>query len=173
MNTPVLCVIDIQREYNTPARPFYIPGIEASLANAEILLQHARAKKWDVVHVQHLQSEGIFKRGDALADFIAEFKPLPGETVAEKGDFSSFSSETFRNFLETRRDREIVVIGYGTTMCCISTIIDGYHRGFKMALVTDASNAKPTANYASPELHRAACEIIQTFGRLTHTKDLL
>lgn len=168
----VLCLIDIQREYNTEGRAFFIPELQRSLSNAQNVLKHARNQKWPIVHVQHLQEKGIFAKGNPLADFIEGFEPLKGEAHVTKGDFSSFSSPEFTEFLKAHKDKEILVVGYGSTMCCLSTIVDGYHRGYKFQLLTDATAAKPTPNYSTDDLHRAACEILGTFCKLTKTAEL-
>jgi nicotinamidase-related amidase len=116
--------------------------------------------------VQHLQEKGIFAKGDANANFIDGFEPASGETHVTKGNFSSFSSPEFTNFLSPHKEKEIVVIGYGSTMCCLSTIIEGYHRGYNFTFVTDASAAKPTASHNTEALHKAATDILSTFCKV-------
>jgi ureidoacrylate peracid hydrolase len=159
----VLCVIDVQKEYNTDGRPFCIPNIQNSLAKGQEVLKFAREKRWPIVHVQHLQESGIFAKGDTHANFIDGFEPALHETSIAKSNFSCFSSKDFCQFLEKHKDKEVVVIGYGSTMCCLSTIIEGYHRGYKFVYVRDASAAKPTAAHSSEELHKAAVDIVSTF----------
>ncbi len=159
---PTLCVIDIQREYNTADRPFYIQGIEASLKNAKALLEFARKNEWRIIHVQHLQDGNIFSRSNVYSNFIAGFEPQREELVCVKNNFSSFSSQEFTNAVSENRSSDLVLIGYGSTMCCLSTIIDGYHRGFNLTFVADASTAKPTPILNSTTLHGSAVEILTT-----------
>ena len=140
-----LVVIDIQREYISPGRSFNIQGISPSLQNAYDILQFARQASWPIVHVQHLQNGDLFGRDSATADFIDGFVPLESEALAVKSNYSSFSSPEFQRFAQDYSDHELVVIGYGTTMCCLSTIVDGYHRGYRFALVKDATAAKAAA----------------------------
>lgn len=169
----ILCVIDIQKEYNSPNRPFYIPGIEDSLQNASRVLDHARANGWEILHVQHLQDGSIFSKEGSYSGFIDGFEPKSDEKICIKDNFSSFSSADFCRALENRTDAEIYIIGYGSTMCCLSTIVDGYHRGYNFTFISDASNAKPTQNLDSKTLHKSATEILQTFSKIKFTKDLL
>lgn len=42
----ILVLIDIQKEYVTPGRPFYLSGIEPSLENSRQLLEFARKNDW-------------------------------------------------------------------------------------------------------------------------------
>lgn len=169
----ILCVIDIQKEYNTVGRPFHINEIEESLNNASAVLNHARKNNWDIIHVQHLQEGSIFSKNSPYAGFIEGFEPRENEVVCIKDNFSSFSSPEFRDALDGKENSQIYVLGYGSTMCCLSTIIDGYHRGYKFTFVTDASNAKPTKCLNSRKLHEAANEILQAFCSTKLTKEVL
>jgi hypothetical protein len=56
------------------------------------------------------------------------FVPESGEPIAMKNDFSSYSSVQYRELLATSEGRDLYLIGYGSTMCCLATIVDGYHR---------------------------------------------
>ena len=49
----VLILIDIQQEYNTEDRPFYLHGIKPSLENCRRMLQFARDNDWEIIHIQH------------------------------------------------------------------------------------------------------------------------
>lgn len=165
-----LVVIDVQREYVAPGRSFNIRGIGPSLRNAYDMLQFARQAGWPIVHVQHLQSGDLFGRDSAAADFIDGFAPSASETLAVKENYSSFSSPEFERFVRERGDHEFVVIGYGSTMCCLSTIVDGYHRGYRFAFVKDASAAKASDGLTEESLHIHAVAILQPFARITETK---
>lgn len=165
-----LVVIDIQREYIAPGRRFQIQGIGPSLKNAYTMLRHARDHGWPIVHVQHLQEGDLFNRSSDTSDFIDGFVPETGEVVAVKGNYSSFSSPAFVNFAADHPNHELVIIGYGTTMCCLSTIVDGYHRGHRFALVTDACAARAARGHSEASMHDHAVAILEPFARLTSTE---
>lgn len=164
-----LIVIDIQREYTIPGRTFHIKSIGASLNQAYTMLQFARMEGWPIVHVQHLQDGEIFNPASDTSDFVDGFAPEPGEVHAIKGNFSSFSSPAFCKFIEAHADHEFVVVGYGTTMCCLSTIVDGYHRGYRFALVEDACAARSVRDHSEISMHRHATAILEPFARITRT----
>ncbi len=163
-----LVVIDIQREYVLPGRLFHISSIGPSLSNAYAMLRYARSQNWPIVHVQHLQDGDLFNRASANSDFVDGFVPERGETHIVKGNYSSYSSPEFVQFVDEHRDHEFVVIGYGTTMCCLSTIVDGYHRGQRFALVEDACAARAAGGHSEASMHQHATAIIGTFARLTN-----
>lgn len=161
---PVLIVIDIQREYVTDGRPFRIKSIDASLGKAKIMLDHARANGWIVCHVHHVQDSGVFARGSEFVKPVVGFEPKAGEQIFEKGNFSCYSSKDYASFMGQNRDSEMVVIGYGSTMCCLSTIIEGYHLGHHMTFVKDASAAKASAEVSEEDNHRVMSDALKTFA---------
>ena len=165
-----LVVIDIQREYIAPGRRFQIQGIGPSLKNAYTMLRFARNQGWPIVHVQHLQDGDLFNRTSDTSDFIDGFVPEAGEVLAVKGNYSSFSSPDFVKFVAAHPDHELVVVGYGTTMCCLSTIVDGYHRGHRFALVEDATAARAARGHSEASMHDHAVATLEPFARLTRTE---
>jgi ureidoacrylate peracid hydrolase len=170
---PVLVVIDIQKEYTTPGRSFYLETAGPSLHNAARVLAHARSNRWEVVHIRHLQDGEIFNSKSELAGFVAGFEPAAGETEIAKGDFSCYSAPRFAELMKERLERPVYVIGYGSTMCCLSTIIDGYHRGQKFTFVRDASCARRTPNFDEQSTHAYATDILTTFSKVVETSHVL
>lgn len=166
-----LVVIDVQREYITPGRGFHIAGIDHSLKNAKRMLDHARAQGWPIMHVQHLQDGELFNRTSEFSHFVEGFHQLEGEDVAAKSKFSAFSSPAFAKFAQDHADDEFLVIGYGTTMCCLSTIIEGFHRGHQFTLVEDACAARAAQAFSEESMHEHAVAILSTFARISCTDD--
>lgn len=168
-----LIVIDVQNEYVTPGRPFNIEGIAPSLEQLKSVLGTAREKNWPVVHVRHLQAGSIFNPESNLSDFVEGVSPNLGEYSVQKSNFSCFSSPEFVNFVEKYSDHELVVVGYGSTMCCLSTIVDGYHKGFKFSFVQDASASKAIGGLTEAGLHTHAVAIISTFAEIKSAGDFV
>lgn len=171
MKKRTLVVIDIQKEYTTPGRPFYLEQAGPSLKKAKEVLEGARLRGWPVVHVKHLQDGDLFSRTGAFSGYVDEFTPLPGETEIVKGDYSCYSSPEFAR-LAAAAEGELVVIGYGSTMCCLSTIVDGYHRGGKFLFVKDASSAKRTATLDESSVHRTVTEILSIYSKVVSAEEL-
>lgn len=172
-DTRLLLVIDIQKEYQAAGRPYYISGIEASLANARRVLDHARKYNWPIIHVKHLQEGDLFGKLSPLSDYIAGFEPRPGETECVKSDYSCYSSQDFSERMERHPAGEIVVVGYGSTKCCLATIVEGYHRGQKFLFVKDASAAKRSSAFGESSLHAHAVDILAAYSKITDTELLL
>ncbi len=165
MSLPVVCMIDIQKEYTSEERSFFIPGIDVSLKQAHTLLVESRKKGCPIIHVKHLQTGEIFNKESPYSDYVSGFEPLSGEHEIIKDNFSCFSSSMFTELLAQYSDRDIVIAGYGSSMCCLSTIIEGYHRGYRMVFAKDASSAKPTTVHTSTQVHQVMSDVLSTFAR--------
>jgi len=173
MSKDVLLLIDIQKEYNTETRPFYIEGIEYSLKNAKKLLENARENNWEVIHVKHIQNGSMFSNDSEYSDYIDGFSPRKNEREFIKNNFSCFSNPQFSEILQKLVDSNIMIIGYGSTMCVLSTIIEGYHRGNKITFVHDASNAKADANKSELEIHSVMTSVLSRFAKIISADDIL
>lgn len=160
---PILVVVDVQKEYVTEGRPYFINGIGPSLERARESLAAARAAGWEVLHVRHLQDGDLFGRGSAFSAFVPGFEPRPGEPEFIKGDYSCYSSPEFAAKMKESLGRPVYVVGYGSTKCCLATIIDGYHRGQELFFVSDASDAKRSDRFDERSLHEHATDILRSY----------
>jgi ureidoacrylate peracid hydrolase len=162
----IVFAIDIQREYVTEGRRFHIAGIESSLANARKVIEGARDAGVPVWHVQHVQDGSIFDRNSEYVDFIGGFEPLEGEPVFQKDLYNAFSTPELAQAVIEAKPEEIVVIGYATGLCCISTIIDGTHRGHSFTLVEDATGTKSANGISEDDMHQSAVNVIRQYAQV-------
>jgi nicotinamidase-related amidase len=168
----VLVLIDIQQEYTTVGRPYYLKGIEPSLANCRQLLTHARNSNWDICHVQHSNGEDApkFAPNTSYFDFVAGFEPKADELHVIKRDFSCYSSVEFSDYLAQvtqSPDYKIYIIGYNTVMCCLSTLEEARRRGKNMYFVEDAALAKSIEDKSEHEMHKIMLGIYKAKGLAT------
>ena len=177
---PLLIAIEIQREHTTLGRPYFMEGTDESLENCRAVLTHAREKNWSIAHVRHEQPGSIFGQSHAATQFVKGFEPLPHEHLFTKGNFSCYSNPGFEQFMETSRPEQVYLIGYSSLMCCLSTIVEGYHRGHELSFVTDASLARatpnaqrPTPNAEEKTAHMHATHIISFYAFLVETSEVL
>lgn len=166
----VLILVDIQKEYNTPGRPFYLNGIEESLANCKKILLHARKHNWEVVHIMHSNKNkpatDRFMPGTEYFNFIDEFEPSSAEHCFIKTDFSCYSSEKFAAYMDELHindsDSKIYMIGYNSTMCCLSTLEEARRLGHKYNYIFDASYAKAFDGLSEIETHNFMMKLYKT-----------
>jgi nicotinamidase-related amidase len=167
----ILLAIDIQNEYITPGRPFFIESIQPSLDRCQTVISKAREQKIPIWHVVHKQSGPVFGHNSKYSDFISGFEPRPGELVFEKDQYSCFSSHVFREACEQFSPREIFIIGYGTSYCSLSTIIDGIHRGYSFTAIEDAMAAKAMPYASEHEMHESAIRIMKGYAKTLNSQD--
>ena len=170
---PTIVLIDVQNEYVTPGRPFFLQEVRPSLDNIQRLLTQARKLFWKVIHVQHFQDGPLFNPNDVYSDFISEFSPRSDEEIIVKNKLSPFTNPAFEQAISAASG-EILIAGYGSTMCCLATVVDAALFGRKFTFVHDASWARaPGPDFTEAETHRHATAIIGIHGRLQTTDALL
>lgn len=170
---PVLVLVDVQKEYVAKGRPFCLETIGESLKNLERLLDFARRNGWTIIHVRHQQNSEYFAYGSPYSEFIDGFEPKGDEICLEKSNFSCFSNREFQAMADKKRHDEIIIAGYGTTMCCLSTMIDAHHRGHEFTFVSDATCARRTPRFDEQDMREHIVDIIGAFGNLTTTDEIL
>jgi ureidoacrylate peracid hydrolase len=173
LETPLLIAIDIQREYITPGRPYCLNGVDESLENCRDILAHARARRWQIAHVRHVQPGPLFNENHAATQFVKGFEPLPHEYLFTKNNFSAYSNTGFARFMEHSRPEQVYIIGYNSLMCCLSTIIEGYHRGHELTFVKDASLARATPAANEAEAHVHATHIISFYANVMAADEVM
>ena len=173
IDMPVLVLVDVQKEYITEGRPFCLETIGESLNNLRRLLTHARSRGWKIVHMRHQQNAECFSYGSEYSDYIDGFGPQGNELDLVKTDFSCFSCPEFQALVDRARHQEIILAGYGATMCCLSTLIDAHHRGYEFTFVTDATCAKRSARFGEQDMKEHIVDIMAAFANLTTTDELI
>jgi ureidoacrylate peracid hydrolase len=176
MSQPTLILMDIQREYTTAGRPFYMQGIAPSLSNAKRLLDQARAHGWSVIHVQHLQNGPVFNLDGEYGAFVPGFEPEHGEAHVIKSKLSAYTNVSFQMLIDAAlaRGTELIVAGYGSTMCCLATVTSGALFGHRYTFVHDASWARSSGpECPEAEVHRYATATLGLHAKIASTGDIL
>lgn len=109
--------------------------------NIRLILNHWRNAKRHVVHVKHVSDnpESVFFRSSLGSGFLDELKPLPSETVVEKGKSSAFSDTFLDEVLNQASCSKIVLVGFTANECIDATAQDASARGYTTFVVSDAT----------------------------------
>ena len=114
-----------------------LPGrCDAALDQCRLLLAHWRRHHWPVLHLKRIARATWFE--PALADWMDDFRPLPGELAFEHALPSAYSSSRFAEYMRNVRPDTSVLIGLSLDQTILSTAIDGFHRDFRHHVVADA-----------------------------------
>ncbi len=132
-------LIDYQHEYR--AGPLALPGETAASPAARRLRDWADRADVAVIHVLHRAPAGapLFGEGSPGEAPLAGLAPAAGETVIYKRLPSAFAGTGLADVLAAKGIDTLLIAGYMTHNCVDSTAREAFHRGFRVAVVADAS----------------------------------
>ena len=101
------------------------------IKNIKNLIDVARENYVEVIYVKHDGGmESGMTRGDVGFGIIDELKPMNGEKVFVKELNSAFSSYSFKRYLRSKNERDLIIVGLQTEFCIDATIksavVEGY-----------------------------------------------
>ena len=156
-----LIVIDVQNEYFTPSGlAITHPPAAQSLGHITRAVHAAQAAAVPVVVVQHELPVGapIFASGSEgwkLHPDIAAFTP---DLLVQKTLPSVFARTPLADWLQERQIDTLSIVGFMTHNCNASTVFEGFHRGYTVEVLSDATGALAYSNDAgsasAEEIHR-------------------
>lgn len=175
-----LLVIDIQEFYFEGGRLALVGPVEAS-EQARTLLDRFRAKKWPVIHVQHLpkgQPSPSPDAGDPQYRIRPNVRPLPGETVIGKHFPNSFRDTELLATLRKAGVTKLVICGMQTHMCVEAAARAAADLGFDVTVVHDACATRALSfdgtDVPAAQVHAAALAALSgTYARVVSTAELL
>ena len=135
-----LLIIDIQNDY-FPGGRIELAGAMQAAENARKVLDHFRANKLPVIHIQHIALQPaatFFLPGTPGAEIHPLVAPLAGETIFQKHYPSSFRETGLLEHLKAQGITELVVVGMMTHMCVDTTVRAAFDLGFKCTVIHDA-----------------------------------
>jgi nicotinamidase-related amidase len=75
--------------------------------------------------------------------------------------------------MESAYHDQVYIAGYNSLMCCLSTLVDAFHRGHRLNFVADASLARKTKSADEHEAHRHATDILSIYANIVTTEQVL
>ena len=154
-----LLVIDVQNEYFTGKLPVSYP--QGSLDKILQAMDSAHAHGVPVVVVRHAAKgdRGVFKAGTEQWNLHTQVAARPADLLVDKNLPSSFAGTGLEQWLRDNEIDTLTVSGYMTQMCCDSTARDGFHRGYGVEFLSDATGTltigNDTGKVADKDLHNA------------------
>ena len=143
MNT-ALVLVDIQQDYFPKGRMEVVGAVEAGRAAIK-LLDHFRAKKLPVVHVQHISTRAdatFFLPDTEGINFYEGVRPLAAEAVVRKHFPNSFRDTNLHEYLESQKIKELVICGMMSHMCIDATVRAAFDGGYTCIVAHDACAAR-------------------------------
>lgn len=181
MSKQALIIIDIQNEYFENGNLTLVNPVEASL-NAGKVLEHFRAKKLPIAHIQHLSADPealpIFVEGTLGAEIHENVKPLDGEQIFQKYYPNSFRETGLGEYLKGNGVTEVIITGMMTHMCVDATTRAAFDFGYKCTVIGDACASKDLEingkTVKADDVHHAFLAALEFFyGEIKTTDEFL
>jgi hypothetical protein len=149
-------------------------GISArEVARCLALLQLWRTELWPVLHLKRVAQAAWFDPEPNLSDWAPAFRPRPGEMVFEHPLPSAYSCSRFAEFMASMRGIHCLMAGYSLDETILATVVEGFHRSHRFAIVGDAVLCAPSGT-ADPERYRVAMTCaIGKFACIRPSSDLI
>ncbi|MCX5195511.1 isochorismatase family protein [Streptomyces sp. NBC_00249] len=183
LSESVLILIDFQNTYRTGVMA--LEGAEEAVAAGARLLERARAAGVPVVHVVNDGGEGtpydIRAHIGAISDELA---PVDGEAVVVKQVPNAFHSTELEKTLTglgfgPGSGKDLVLAGFMTHMCVNYTAEGAFYRGYRPAVVAEATATRALTAPDGSVLPAAALQsaalttVTDLFGTVVPTVDAL
>jgi nicotinamidase-related amidase len=130
---PILVCADFQIEYLGQGA-----DVDAITSRCGVLLSLWRENLWPVLHLKRIAQAAWFNPASNLTDWIEAFRPRPGEMVFEHPLPSAYSSTRFSEYMTSMKNIRCAMMGFSLDETILSTAIEGFHRGHRYQVVTDA-----------------------------------
>lgn len=163
-----LVVVDVQNDYDGGNLAIQYPLFRDSVVNVARAMDAAAEAGIKIVVVKQMAPETspIFAKGSHGGELHPEIARRKRDHYVEKVLPSAFTGTDLEAWLRANDVDTIVVVGYMTHNCDLSTIIHAVHMGFAVEFLSDATGSVPYANsagYASAEeIHRVVSIILQS-----------
>lgn len=173
-----LVVVDVQNDYDGGNLAIQYPPFRDSVVNVARAMDAAAEAGIKIVVVKQMAPETspIFAKGSHGGELHPEIARRRRDHYVEKVLPSAFTGTDLEAWLRANDVDTIVVVGYMTHNCDLSTIIHAVHMGFAVEFLSDATGSVPYANsagYASAEeIHRVVSIVLQSrFAAVLGTSD--
>jgi nicotinamidase-related amidase len=190
-----LLVVDMQRAFVEPGEALEVPAARDIVARIQELLTIFREKSLPVVftgftyserapllvgelHPEHRAAPPGAPRGFGMPSssclegedniqIVSELLPRTDELVVRKHYYDGFNGTVLDGALRARGVTTLVVTGTMTDICVLATVVGGFNREYRMAVVQDAVAT------LSPEIQSSTLDIIRrAYARVLTAKEV-
>ena len=170
---PRLVCLDLQREYVVPGRPLYAVGAGRVVETCVAVLDHARAHRWRIIHVQRRQADGLFERSGYFGAPIEGLRPLISEPVFARSGLSAFCNADFGAEMRDAQGADVFVMGFSLNKACLATVFAAADMGLSVTVLTDATGAGGASELEARQLRDAAERVLSPLARLATSGEVM
>ncbi len=115
------------------------------------LIDAARENHVEVIYFKHDAGPGSgLTDGDDGFEITDEVRPEESEKVFVKTINSCFGNKEFREYMETREDKRLMIIGLQTNYCIDCTVKSAFERGYEV-IIPEGTNSTFDNDYMTGE----------------------
>ena len=166
---PLVALVDLQVEYAAPGRAYSLADIEPCLDNCRAVLSESRKLGLPIAHFRRTQANTYFNPVSPFSAWISDFRPRTNEMMFERRLPSCYSNREFCAFMEVVEAPTMVLLGLTGEGACLSTAVDGFHRGHTTIFVGDASASRPLPGLNATDSHAAVIKIMSFYVDVVST----
>jgi nicotinamidase-related amidase len=160
-------VIDMLRDFLEPDGALFCERCRTIIPKVKELLHHARRSGWPVIYVCDSHPPGsrdpdVLRfgphavRGTSGAEVITELAPAPGDHMVLKRTYDGFYNTDLEMTLRSLQADTVIISGIHTHVCVLATSLGAFHRGFRVIVLEDCTQA------SSEEKHRSRLDFIRS-----------
>ncbi len=190
-----LLIVDMQRAFLEPGQAMEVPSARDIIPRIQELLAIFREKALPAVftrftysptapllvgelHPEHrpaalgaptgfgLPSSSCLE-GEDNVRIVSELEPRADDLVVDKHYYDGFNGTVLDGALRARGVTTLVITGSMTDICVLATVVGGFNREYRMAVVEDGVAT------LWPEIQRASLDIIRrAYARVVSAKEI-
>lgn len=132
-----LLVIDVQKGI-TDERLY---NFSTFVSNVKKVINAARENDVEVIYIQHDDGpDSGFTFGDEDFEVYDEVQPKESEKVYYKTINSCFGNADLRDYLESKGENTLIIVGLQTNFCIDASIKSAFERGYKVIVPLGANS---------------------------------
>ena len=148
----ILLVIDTQNSIMNDS----LYNFDTLKSNIKMLIAAARKNNTEVIFVRHNDETDVdFTRGKPGFEISTDFKPCKSEKILDKTVNSAFMESGLLQYLKSKNETDIIVVGLQTDYCIDATVKSGFEHGFRIIIPENTNStfdneymcAEETYNY--------------------------
>lgn len=143
----VLLVVDVQKLITNEN----LYNFNAFISNVKLLIDKARENNIEVIYIRHDDGIGqALTKGTDGFEIYEDIAPAWNERIFDKFVNSAFNGTGLLEYLRSKGEKDIVVVGLQTEYCIDATVKCGFEHGFKV-LVPEYANTTFDNDFMSGE----------------------
>ncbi len=141
-----LLIIDMLNDFVRKGAPLEVPKARGIVKNIRRELERAREAGMPVIYCcdRHDSNDREFEawpphavRGTEGSEVIEELKPVTGDLVIGKKNYSAFYRTNLDRVLKRLGIKHLILTGLVTNICILYTAVDAHMRGYEVTVPED------------------------------------